>query len=131
MGKPDGQPDSRVPDVHRRLRRVSGKRQLPLEVSESPGVRAPRGGLFRAFKTIGAAVEKGDLPGIAFDPFGDVDAEILASTKGLMIGHSHLPIVNKGVMPCCTSRTCVTPAARRSTSGKCMIRRDPIRCGRG
>ncbi|MFC5526362.1 succinylglutamate desuccinylase/aspartoacylase family protein [Rhodanobacter ginsengisoli] len=77
-------------------RPVSGKRRLPLEALESHWVRAPRGGLFRAFKTIGVAVEKGDLLGIVSDPFGDVDVEVLASTKGLVIGRSNLPIVNKG-----------------------------------
>lgn len=77
-------------------RTITGKRRVPLEASETRWARAPRGGLFRSFKTVGEAVEKGDLLGIVSDPFGDVDAEVLASGKGLVIGASNLPIVNRG-----------------------------------
>ncbi|HEY8587237.1 MAG TPA: succinylglutamate desuccinylase/aspartoacylase family protein [Rhodanobacter sp.] len=77
-------------------RTVSGKSRIPLEATESRWVRAPRSGLFRSFKTVGEAVEKGDVLGIVSDPFGDVDAEVLATVSGLVIGRSNLPIVNKG-----------------------------------
>ncbi len=72
------------------------KRRLPLEASESRWVRAPRGGLLRTFKTIGEAVEKGDVLGIVSDPFGEVDVEVVAGAKGLVIGRTNLPIVNAG-----------------------------------
>lgn len=75
---------------------VGAKPRIPLEATESHWERAPRGGLFRSFKTIGEAVEQGDLLGIVSDPFGDIDAEVIASGKGLVIGRSNLPIVNKG-----------------------------------
>lgn len=77
-------------------RSPSGKRRVPLEASETHWVRAPRGGLFRAFKTIGEAVEKDDVLGIVSDPFGDIEGEVVANAKGLVIGRSNLPIVNKG-----------------------------------
>ena len=59
-------------------------------------MRAPRGGLFRSFKKVGEAVEKDEVLGIVSDPFGDVDAAVTASAKGLVIGRSQLPIVNRG-----------------------------------
>lgn len=78
------------------MRPLPGKRRLPLEASESHWVRAPRGGLLRTFKTVGEPVEKGDVLGIVSDPFGDVDVEVVASAKGLVIGRTNLPIVNAG-----------------------------------
>lgn len=77
-------------------RPLPAKRRQPVEASESHWVRAPRGGLLRTFKTIGEAVEKGDVLGIVSDPFGDVEVEVVTSTKGLVIGRTNLPIVNAG-----------------------------------
>lgn len=74
----------------------SGKRRIPLETSEYRWIRAPKGGLFRAFKTIGEAVEKGEVIGIVSDPFGDADVQVVAGARGLVIGRSNLPIVNMG-----------------------------------
>ncbi|MEZ5462082.1 succinylglutamate desuccinylase/aspartoacylase family protein [Dokdonella sp.] len=74
----------------------SERRAAPLEASETRWVRAPRGGLLRAFKTIGEAVEKGDRLGIVADPFGDSEVDVLATGKGLIIGRTNLPLVNRG-----------------------------------
>lgn len=72
------------------------KRRKPLETSESRWVRAPCGGILRLFKTLGAAVEKGERLGVVSDPFGDVEMDVLASVGGLIIGCTMLPIVNSG-----------------------------------
>jgi len=59
-------------------------------------LRAPVGGLFRAFKTIGDRVEADDLIGIVSDPFGETEAEVRARQDGMVIGRSNLPVVNQG-----------------------------------
>ena len=66
-------------------------------VSESSyWLRAPAGGVLRAFKTIGESVAAGDLVGIISDPFGESDTEVLARDGGLIIGRTNLPVVNQG-----------------------------------
>lgn len=77
-------------------RREAPRRRAPLQASESRWVRAPRGGLFRGFKSIGEAVDKGETLGVVSDPFGDVEAPVLAGASGLIIGRTNLPIVNAG-----------------------------------
>ena len=62
----------------------------------STWVRANDGGLFRAFKTIGATVKKGDVIGAISDPFGEIEVEVEAPRDGLIIGRTNLPIVNQG-----------------------------------
>ena len=79
-----------------RPRAASEKRRVPLEVSESRWIRAPRGGLLRTFRTIGDAVGKGDRLGVVSDPFGDVEVDVVASANGLVIGRTNLPLVNSG-----------------------------------
>lgn len=59
-------------------------------------LRAPVGGLFRAFKTIGEWVKKDELIGIISDPFGETESEVRARQEGLIIGRSNLPVVNQG-----------------------------------
>lgn len=59
-------------------------------------MRAPAGGLLRAFKTIGEDVEEGDIVGVISDPFGQVDVDVEASHSGLIIGRANLPVVNEG-----------------------------------
>ncbi|WP_037544972.1 succinylglutamate desuccinylase/aspartoacylase family protein [Stappia stellulata] len=59
-------------------------------------LRAPAGGLLRAFKTIGDSVCEGDVLGIVSDPFGERDRPVAATTDGLIIGRTNLPIVNEG-----------------------------------
>ena len=77
-------------------RHLADRRRTPLEVSESRWVRAPRGGILRTFKSIGAAVEKGERIGVISDPFGDAEVDVLAGVGGLIIGRTMLPIVNSG-----------------------------------
>ncbi len=62
----------------------------------SSWLRSPAGGLLRTHKNIGEEVLKGDLLGVVSDPFGEVETEILVGRAGLLIGRTHLPIVNEG-----------------------------------
>ena len=48
------------------------------------------------FRTTGEVVKQGDILGIISDPFGQIEVEVLASTKGLIIGRSNFPVVNEG-----------------------------------
>lgn len=62
----------------------------------STWVRAPEGGIFRATKSAGAFVEKGEAVGHLADPFGDRDTIVASPIAGIIIGRSNLPIVNQG-----------------------------------
>ena len=73
------------------------KPKVPSILSTSSNwLRAPAGGLFRTFKTIGEEVQTGDLLGVISDPFGEVETEVLVGNGGLLIGRTNLPIVNEG-----------------------------------
>lgn len=59
-------------------------------------LRAPAGGLFRGYKTIGDMVDPDDLIGVIADPFGETETEVRTPRKGLIIGRTNLPMVNQG-----------------------------------
>ncbi|MEM7664901.1 MAG: succinylglutamate desuccinylase/aspartoacylase family protein [Pseudomonadota bacterium] len=68
----------------------------PIRSHRTSWLRAPAGGIFRATKTNGAAVEKGETVGFLADPFGDMDEAVEAHISGVIIGRSNLPVVNQG-----------------------------------
>jgi predicted deacylase len=45
---------------------------------------------------LGASVTRGDTLGAVADPFGKTETPISASISGVVIGRSHLPLVNEG-----------------------------------
>ena len=59
-------------------------------------LRAPEGGIFRATRTIGDSVERGQVIGAIADPFGEADTEITARAAGIIIGRTNVPVVNQG-----------------------------------
>lgn len=66
-------------------------------VAQSSGwTRAPAGGLFRAQTTLGRRVEKGERLGTISDPLGHDGIAVLAPFAGIVIGITHLPLVNEG-----------------------------------
>ncbi|MFT6659630.1 succinylglutamate desuccinylase/aspartoacylase family protein [Maritalea sp.] len=75
---------------------VSKSKIQSMLASASYWQRAPAGGLFRAFKTTGELVQKGDLLGAISDPFGEIETEITAPYGGIIIGRSVLPFTNEG-----------------------------------
>jgi len=62
----------------------------------SSWLRSPEGGLFRSHVRLGARIDTGDLMGTVTDPFSDAETELLAHTRGIVIGRSRLPLVNEG-----------------------------------
>jgi predicted deacylase len=68
----------------------------PLVAKSSTWVRAPQSGILRTMKTLGATVDKNELMGYISDPFGDIEKEVRATTKGIIIGRTNIPLVNEG-----------------------------------
>lgn len=62
----------------------------------SSWMRAPADGLFRSRVVLGQAVDKGELLGIINGPLGGDDIAVTASCAGIVIGITHLPLVNEG-----------------------------------
>lgn len=77
-------------------RATSSKKPKTIHSNTSSWLRAPAGGLLRTYKNIGQEVEVGDLLGVISDPFGEIETEIIVEHEGLLIGRTHLPIVNEG-----------------------------------
>lgn len=87
--------------VMRHLGMVSGKsdknRKTKSVISRSSHwLRAGEGGIFRATKTIGDSVERGEVIGAIADPFGESETEIAAKAAGIIIGKTNVPVVNQG-----------------------------------
>ncbi|MGH1454025.1 MAG: succinylglutamate desuccinylase/aspartoacylase family protein [Paracoccaceae bacterium] len=68
----------------------------PVFCARSGWLRAPAGGLFRAFKATGELVEQDDVLGVVSDPMGEQETAILAEDTGIIIGRSNMPVVNEG-----------------------------------
>ena len=62
----------------------------------SSWVRAPISGILLNNTKLGASVKKGSVLGTIADPFGKKHSEIIASYSGVVIGRTHLPLVNEG-----------------------------------
>jgi predicted deacylase len=59
-------------------------------------LRAPQGGIFRSAMGIGDWIKHDDVLGVISDPLGESEAEVIAEQSGIIIGQSHLPVVNRG-----------------------------------
>lgn len=68
----------------------------PFIAKTSYWVRASHSGLLRSFVSLGKHVESGEVMGVISDPFGEHEIEIKAKVAGLVIGHSLIPLVNRG-----------------------------------
>ena len=68
----------------------------PLIARSSSWVRAPGGGILRSEVVLGDHVEVGERLGVVADPFGENEAMVTASTRGIVIGRTNLPVVNAG-----------------------------------
>ncbi len=80
---------------------INGKKVIepkvkPVYSRSSYWVRAPAGGLLRAYKTIGDQVEKDTKLGQIADPFGKIETPIYPKSAGLIIGRTELPLTNEG-----------------------------------
>lgn len=77
-------------------RRTRRRERKPLIIRSSRWIRAPHSGLLRSVSPLGAQVAKGDVLGVIADPFGQNEVEVLASTDGIVIGKTNLPLVHEG-----------------------------------
>lgn len=66
----------------------------------SSWVRAPHGGILIIKKRLGSIIKRNDLLGVISDPLGNDNFEIRAKKKGVIIGHTQLPLVNRGDAIC-------------------------------
>ena len=87
--------------VMHHLKMIGGKgvpkaNGVPVRAARSTWYRAPRGGLFRGYLTLGDAVQPGTVLGAVANAFGDVETELVADVTGIIIGRSNLPVVYEG-----------------------------------
>lgn len=78
-------------------RRVRSRTEFtPIFARSSTWVRAPRSGVLRSAVKLGTVVEADQIMGNIADPFGATDVPVLASSDGVIIGQSVVPVVNQG-----------------------------------
>ena len=90
-----------INSVMRALGMLTNKRarkpaKQPFIAHSSTWVRAPISGILLNNTTLGSTVEQGEPLGFVADPFGQTQMEITASASGVVIGRTHLPLVNEG-----------------------------------
>ncbi len=71
-------------------------RVQPVLCGDSTWYRAPAGGLFRGYLTIGDKAEPGTVLGAISDPFGEVETDVTSDIEGIIIGRTNMPMVNEG-----------------------------------
>ncbi len=76
--------------------RKRSSRVEPMVARSTVWLRAPESGVFRFLVGLGKRVREGDLVGIISDPLGDEEIPVTASSSGLIIGRTQLPLVNAG-----------------------------------
>jgi len=77
-------------------RRWQEKLAEPFVAHSSAWIRAPESGMLRTLIALGAHVQNNDLLGMISDPFGETEVEVRAQINGVVIGRTHLPLVNEG-----------------------------------
>lgn len=75
---------------------IAKARAIPLVCNHSKWLRAPAGGLLRTFRADGDVVDTGDVLASVADPFGEVEAELIAPFGGIIVGRAVMPVVNEG-----------------------------------
>jgi predicted deacylase len=73
-----------------------GGHERPIHATSSSWLRAPEGGVLLAYKTTGDTIEPGEVIGAVANPYEDVETEIRAPKRGMIIGRTRLPVVNLG-----------------------------------
>lgn len=68
----------------------------PIEAHHSSWVRAPEGGVLLSYKTTGDTVEPDEIIGAIANPYEEVETQIRAPKRGVIIGRTRLPVVNLG-----------------------------------
>lgn len=68
----------------------------PIIARSSTWVRAPQSGILRSLIPLGKVVEKNQVMGVVADPFGQKEEEVIATTSGMVVGRTNIPLVNEG-----------------------------------
>ncbi|HDZ16528.1 MAG TPA: succinylglutamate desuccinylase/aspartoacylase family protein [Methylophaga aminisulfidivorans] len=78
--------------------RTKKRKHDPFVARSSAWVRSPQSGIFRMMVPMGASVNKGDLLGMVAAPYGkgESETEVLATSSGIVIGRTNIPLVNEG-----------------------------------
>ena len=71
-------------------------RAAPAVALDSTWIRASDSGIFHARVRLGAKVRKGDVLGTLARPFGESEVPIKATTSGVIIGMTQIPLLNEG-----------------------------------
>jgi len=74
----------------------SKKKITPFVAHSSYWVRAPKSGILRASRALGEQVDSGEQLGVISDPFGVEEEIVSATTKGIIIGRTNIPLVTEG-----------------------------------
>jgi predicted deacylase len=93
-------------------------RVRPLVSDSTFWLRAPEGGILRAFKAVGASVDKDEVIAVVSDPFGEKEFPVTSHEPGLVVGRANLPIVNMGDALFHIARTTRTAAAAEKSVGE-------------
>lgn len=72
------------------------KRSDPMVARSTYWVRAECSGIFRSTAALGARASKGEKIGVIADPFGEQEHNVYASSHGIIIGRTNLPLVHEG-----------------------------------
>jgi len=75
---------------------LNAKKVTSFRAKGSYWERAPHSGIFIIKNRLGNTVKKGDVLGVISDPLGNNNTKIKAKKKGIIIGHTQLPLVNRG-----------------------------------
>lgn len=81
-----------LPKSKRTVRKITE----PMVARSSSWVRAGRSGILRILVAMGARVRRDEVLGYIADPFGEQELEVKASSSGIVIGRTNLPLVNEG-----------------------------------
>ena len=68
----------------------------PMVASSMKWTRAPMSGIVQSSAPLGTKVEKGAVIGSIGDPFGEIEADVRASSSGVVVGRLNLPLVHRG-----------------------------------
>lgn len=78
------------------LKSKAKKARPSVLLRSSSWVRAEKSGILRAQVKLGDMVSKGDILGFISEPAGQQDELIIASSAGVIIGRTHIPLVYEG-----------------------------------
>ncbi len=108
-------------------RGVSKSKATPVFCKSSRWIRASQGGLLRTYKSEGDTVQEGDVLAAVSDPFGEVEANIVATLPGIIVGKAVMPVINEGDALFHVARAgAVDDADKKMTTISTQLEDDPL-----